>query len=120
MSSARPHELVEEPDYFRDVLGNMRMVTDKELRRVRFGLTGEGFAPNYEITVPDGNYMETTVRFPISGLTHKTHHQAPEPFEAANLTEKFSWEDVLEMLARALNRKKHKQAAKTPPKNASS
>lgn len=108
MTAARSHELVEDPNYFRDVLNRMRMVANKELRRVRFGLTGEGIAPNYEITVPDGNYMENSVRFPISGLTHNAHHQSPEPFEAANLTEKFSWDDVLGMLERALKRQKEK------------
>lgn len=109
MATARPHELVEDPNYFRDVLNSMRTVVNKDLRRVRFGLTGDGIAPNYEITVPDGNYMENSVRFPFNGLTHKAHHQSPEPFEAANLTEKFSWDDVLDMLKRALKRHQEKK-----------
>ncbi|BCB19208.1 hypothetical protein [Bosea sp. ANAM02] len=109
MTASRPHELVEDPEYFRDVLNSMRMIADKNLRRVRFGLTGDGIAPHYEITVPDGDYMEHSVRFPINGLTHHTHHQSPEPFEVTNLTEKFSWDDVIGMLERALSRKRERK-----------
>jgi hypothetical protein len=106
MTTVRPHELVLDQNYFRDVLHSMRSnIPKKELRCVRFGLTGDGIAPNYEITFPDGDY-EKPFRLPISGLTHKTHHQFPANFEEENLTEKFTWDDVREMLKQCVEKQK--------------
>ena len=100
-----PHEAVASPDYFRDVLRSMRTIAEVHLRRVRFGTTGEGVAPNYEITYPDDHYSADNARFPHHGLTHKTHHQAPKPFDAANLSRKYSWDEVLQMLRSRLEGK---------------
>ncbi|TXN42377.1 hypothetical protein [Methylobacterium sp. WL7] len=102
----RPHELVQDPDYFRDVMRNMEWVPGKENRRVRFGTTGEGHFPNYQTGWPADHVMAHEVhRF--SGRTHSAYHDAPlETFDEDRLSRAFTWEEVTGMLAGRLPPKK--------------
>ena len=96
-----PHELVKDQNYFRDVRGNMgAMISEKELRRVRFGLSGEGVAPNYQVSTPG-----ETEKYPFSGLSHKPDQRTLEAYDDANLTDPFTWEDVQQMLERVIKTK---------------
>lgn len=100
----RPHELVENPDYFRDVMLNMStMIGKKENAFVRFGLTGIGVSPNYEIGAIEGPFQSQT--FAFDGRSHERFH-SPYPFDAANLSESFSYMEVRDMLKRALELQK--------------
>lgn len=102
----QPQELVQDPDYFRDVMRNMEWVPGKENRRVRFGLTGDGIFPNYQAGWAAEHPMSPQVRR-FSGQTHRAYHKAPlETFDEARLSRPFTWDEVVEMLARALKSQK--------------
>lgn len=90
-----PHERITDPNYFRGVLGNL---VANNGHAVRYGLTGEGFFANYQIERED-----RVLRF--DGRTHKPFHDRPfESFEAENLSEPYSRNDVQEMIAARLTR----------------
>lgn len=100
------HELVQDPDYFRDVMRNMEWVSGKECRRVRFGTTGEGHFPNYQTGWPSEYPMGHTVRR-FSGRTHSAYHDTPhETYDEDRLSRAFTWEEVRGMLAGRLPPKK--------------
>lgn len=98
-NTSLPYELVQDPNYFRDVMRNMQWVEGRENRRVRFGLTGNGHSPHYQTGWPTDHPMSTQVRR-FSGQTHRAFHQAPlETFDPDNLSRAFTWEEVQGMLA---------------------
>lgn len=88
-------EKVEDHNYFRDVLGNMSSQANGNhgTVQVRFGKTGVGFSPNYQITVGP-----ITKRY--SGRSHELFHEEPNvAFEEDNLTQGvYSFADVQEMI----------------------
>jgi hypothetical protein len=66
---------------------------------LRFGITGNGHAPNYQIECPDG----TKHRF--RGMGHGEVTDAGGGFAPNNLsTERFSFADVQAMLARLIRK----------------
>lgn len=91
-----PHEKVKQDDYFRDVLGNIyaQAGLDRASAKVRFGNTGDGVSPHYQVEVNG-----LTRRY--SGKTHKAYHEDAEvPFEDFNLSPgTFSATDVQAMIA---------------------
>ncbi len=103
---SQPHELVQDPNYFRDVMRNMEWVPGKENRRVRFGLTGEGIFPNYQTGWPEEHATAHQVRR-FSGQTHRAYHRAPlESFDETRLSRAFTWDEVVGMLAPLAKEKK--------------
>ena len=99
-TTTQPHELVQDPNYFRDVLRNMEWVPGKENRRVRFGLTGDGISPNYQTSWPDNHAAADQIRR-FSGQTHRTYSQAPlETFDEGRLSRAYTWDEVKGMLSR--------------------
>jgi hypothetical protein len=94
-----PWEMVADPSYFRKVMGNMVALgfgpKSPDPAYVRFGLTGIGHAPNYQVEGPDG-----TIHC-FRGMGHGEATDAGDEFAAANLsTERFNYIDVQAMLAR--------------------
>jgi hypothetical protein len=91
-----PHEKVKQDNYFRDVLGNIyaQAGLDRASAKVRFGNTGDGVSPHYQVEVNG-----LTRRY--SGKTHKAYHEDAEvPFEDVNLSPgTFSATDVQAMIA---------------------
>ena len=105
INAALPHELVSDPDYFRDVMRNMGWIASKDHRRVRFGLTGDGHSPNYQVEWPSDHPEAGKVRR-FSGRSHNAFHDAPlTTFDPERLTQPFTWEEVQGMLKQALARK---------------
>ncbi|TXM94947.1 hypothetical protein [Methylobacterium sp. WL116] len=102
MNSNRPWDLVTDPDYFRDVMGTLVTagLGPKEDVWVRFGNTGAGKNPNYQVQGPDGRIVR------YSGTTHKAFHLKPdESFEPGNLSEEvFAYPDVVKLLALRLHK----------------
>lgn len=83
-------EHVRSSDYYRNVLRNM--IGPKAERRVRFGTTGVGVSPHYEIIADGAKPM------PYSGLNHEP---APEEkFDDGNLSREYSYGEVQLMLSR--------------------
>lgn len=70
--------------YLRTVLEHMR---GREESTVRFGRTGQGIAPNYEVTLPNG----TTLTY--LGLSHNRSDQI-DSFDSANTSRPFTVEEV--------------------------
>lgn len=91
-----PHEKVKDDNYFRDVLGNMYAQggADRGSAKVRFGNTGDGVTPHYQIEAGG-----ITRRY--SGKTHKLYHDQPEvAFEDGHLSPgTFSVPEVQAMIA---------------------
>jgi hypothetical protein len=105
-ATTQPHELVQDPDYFRDVMRNMEWVPGRESRRVRFGTTGEGHFPNYQTGWPEDHPMSGDVRR-FSGQTHRAFHKTPlATFEESRLSRAFTWDEVVGMLAGRVPHKK--------------
>lgn len=99
MTTNKPWKQVADEGYFRKVLGNMRVLgfgpRSGADAHVRFGTTGIGHAPNYQIEGPDG------VKHCFKGLNHKGAPDVGGEFAPANLSEEqFSHADVEAMLAR--------------------
>lgn len=89
-----PYELVSNPDYFRDVLHNMR--GPKHQAIVRFGRKSSGHSPNYQVE------KDKTVRR-YSGQNHKEYHDDPDQsFADENLSPPLSYAVVQQLLARLL------------------
>ena len=100
-SSKKPWELVTDPRYFQGVLKSFVALGFGPKRdgeaSVRFGNTGGGHSPNYQIQTNEGNI------YCYGGRTHE--RRAEGEFDSENLSEeKFSYTDVTTMLARARRR----------------
>ncbi|RYF21709.1 MAG: hypothetical protein EOO77_05510 [Oxalobacteraceae bacterium] len=94
-----PWEKVADPSYFKKVMANMVNLgfglKNTDSAYVRFGLTGTGHAPNYQIEGLDD------VKHCFRGMGHGEATDAGEEFTAGNLSaERFSYVDVRNMLAR--------------------
>jgi len=103
MSDNRPWEKVVDDSYFRAVMGRMADLGFGHLRReagyVRFGTTGIGHAPNYQIEGPD------CVKHCFKGMGHGEATDAGDEFAPGNLSaDRFSYADVRDMLARLVGR----------------
>jgi len=70
--------------FIRPVIDHMR---GREESTVRFGTTGEGIMPNYQVTFPNG------VIRAIRGSSHEAYEQTDE-FEDGRLSEPFSLADM--------------------------
>jgi hypothetical protein len=94
-------ELVDEPDYYRDVLGSMRSLgCDRTgVGSVQFGILGTGYAPNYQVHSPDGS------RTPFRGIGHSIFAES-ETFEEDHLSSSYSFTDIQSLLEKALHRRK--------------
>lgn len=95
----RPWELVSDPTYFRGIIGNFVALGFGPNRgksaHVRFGLTGNGYAPNYQIEGPDG------IKHCFNGLGHGEAPNVEDEFEADRVsTEQFDFRAIQEMLDR--------------------
>ena len=81
---------VREENYFRGVLGNMSPNS-----RVRFGETGDGVWPNYQIERPDGELER------FRGSNHKSFHEKwDETFDENKLSEPLTYANVQQNIAR--------------------
>lgn len=101
-----PHNLSDDPDYFRDVLLNMEWIRIKDQRRVRFYTTGESSPPDYQTEYPPSHRLHGILRR-YSGHTHTLlQPSAATAFDEAHLSEPYTWDDLLELLKYALERKK--------------
>jgi hypothetical protein len=77
-------EKVDTHNYYREVMGNMYELRteQEEAIHVRFGTTGNGTSPHYEIEKEDSS------KHPFNGLNHNIFVDAPEgEFNSTNLTE---------------------------------
>lgn len=93
-----PWEKAADPTYFRKVMGNMVGLgfgpKNNEPAHVRFGLTGTGHAPNYQIESPNG------LKHCFRGMGHGEATEAGDEFAPDNLSaERFSYADLQGMLA---------------------
>jgi hypothetical protein len=98
----KPWQLVRNPDYFRDVLGSMINV-DGNARNdnhlvVRFGLTGDGIRPNYQIETPLGNVH------PIRGNNHKPDRQVSKYATDELSEERFTFQGVQTLLENCIQK----------------
>ena len=93
-------EQVADPSYFRQILGNMVALgygrKHEGKSHVRFGTTGIGHSPNYQIEGDNG--LKNCFR-------GQNHEQSPEDeFDDSNLSEdRFTYSEVQAMLARLTN-----------------
>lgn len=98
MSDDKPWEKVADPAYFRNVMGNMVDLgfgPKNPEPCLRFGMTGIGHAPNYQIEAADG------AKHCFRGMGHGEAAEAGEEFAPGNLSlEPFTYTDVQGMLAR--------------------
>ena len=98
MITKKPWEHVTDPSYFRQVMGNMVALgfgpRRSEAACVRFGTTGLGHAPNYQIAGANG------VKHCFRGMGHAEAFEVDDEFAAENLsTERFTYSDIQAMLA---------------------
>jgi hypothetical protein len=94
-----PWTKVADQSYFRQVLGNMHDlgfgIRNSTTAHVRFGLTGIGHAPNYQIEGADGS------THCFRGMGHAPARNVESEFDPENLSrDTFSYADVQGMLAR--------------------
>ena len=94
-----PWEKVTDQSYFKGVLGNMVALgcgpRRSDQAAIRFGNTGGGHAPNYQIELPGGE------KRCFNGMGHKEASSGSDEFAPANLSvERFSYQDVEGMLSR--------------------
>ena len=71
-------------NFLRKVLGNMR---DYSESTVRFGETGQGIQPNYQITFPNNRVLT------INGSSHKQFSSADE-FDENRISSPFTYEQI--------------------------
>jgi hypothetical protein len=95
----KPWEKVSDPSYFRAVLGNMVALgfgpKHGSIAHTRFGNTGIGHAPHYQIEGEDG------IKHCYNGLNHSDAKDVDVEFEPRNLSEEcFTYADIQAMLAR--------------------
>lgn len=102
----RPWEDVKDPSYFKGVMGNMvRLGCGKkspDAGCVRFGRTGGGIAPNYQIE----RLAPEPEKFQFNGLGHIEVEHVDETFAPEKISEQFSYLEVERMLARCLDQQK--------------
>lgn len=96
----KPWEKVTNESYFRGVLGNFGDLgfgpRSNRDACVRFGATGTGHAPNYQIEGDDHS------KACFHGPSHKPFDE--EEFNNSNISEeRFSYKEVQNMLAQTLN-----------------
>ena len=98
MTTKTPWKKVNDPSYFRQVMGNMVLLgfgpRQSEIALVRFGTTGIGHAPNYQIEGPDG------AKHCFRGMGHAEASEVDDEFATDNLSEdRFTYADIQAMLA---------------------
>jgi hypothetical protein len=104
-SSVLPLALNADSDYFRDVLLNMEWIRNRDDRRVRFLVHPGADRPDYQTEYPDGHRLQNFPRR-YDGNTHTLIPSTVSPgCGEGELTEPFGWEDVLNLLKRALEAK---------------
>ena len=104
--SVLPHAIAADADYFRDVLLNMEWIRSRDDRRVRFCIGGESGRPDYQTEYPSGHRLQNFPRR-YDGTTHILIHPTGGAMcGAGDLTEPFTWEEVLSLLKRALDLKR--------------
>lgn len=96
----KPWEKVSDPSYFRGVMRSMVGLgfgpKHEGKAHVRFGTTGIGHSPHYQIEANDG------AKHCFSGRNHEDADE--ESFAEANLSEeRFSYSEVQAMLERLIN-----------------
>lgn len=93
-----PYQLVQDENYFRGILGNMKGPNANS--KVRLGNRGNGHSPNYQVE-RDGKITR------YSGLNHQIYHEDPTlPFEASHLSPgEFGYAEVQAMLKPLLKAK---------------
>lgn len=101
MTTSKPWEQVTDPSYFRQVMGNIVGLgfgpRFDQAAHVRFGTTGIGHAPNYQIEGPDG------VKHCFRGMGHDEASEVDDAFADENLSEdRFTYADIQTMLARVI------------------
>src|ERR1700712_3434932 len=100
-----PHERVEDPDYFRDVLLNMEWIRHRDERRVHFSTDCIPGHPDYQTEYPAGHRFQNFPRH-YDGRTHSLLGAAAgEALGEDHLTGAYTWDDVLGLLKQALDRK---------------
>jgi len=74
--------------FLRNVIKNMRNASF--IPTVKFGVTGIGMAPNYQITFSNGTVLT------YSGMTHdRFPHPTPgDKFNEDNLSQEYSYEEI--------------------------
>lgn len=98
MPAKSPWELVSSATYFRRVLGNFVKLgfgpAQDGKAHVRFGETGDGHSPLYQIT--NGTASATC----FNGLNHKQNKSLPMTFAIVNLSKRsFNYSEVQTLLA---------------------
>lgn len=97
MSELRPWEDVDDPSYFKGVMGNMVQMgygpRAEGIAHVRFGRTGQGIGPNYQIEGPDG------VKTLFNGRGHSEITHVDDEFDREKISEPFTYSAVRDMLA---------------------
>lgn len=95
----KPWEQVSDPSYFRQVMGNMVGLgfgpRQPDAAHVRFGTTGIGHAPNYQIEDASG------AKHCFRGMGHAEASEVDDEFTPENLSpDRFSYADIQGMLVR--------------------
>lgn len=94
MSDSRPWEDVRDDNYFRMVQKNMveSGLGRKEEVRVRFGRTGEGYAPHYQLEA-NGQFRR------FNGLSHRLYADEPlRSFDEGHISDEiFDYDGVVEL-----------------------
>jgi hypothetical protein len=98
MPTNRPWEDVTEDSYFRGILGNIHHrggLGPRAEIRVRFGITGDGTSPNYQLEGSNGQVYR------FAGNGHELFHKDPTiSFEPDRMSEEtFGVEDIKQMIA---------------------
>ena len=99
---SKPWEDVADPGYFRKVMKNMVDLglgpKNEGKAHTRFGNTGKGHAPNYQIEDTDGQ------KHCFRGMGHEPASAVDEAFADDRLSEeRFTYSQVQAMLARLTN-----------------
>lgn len=109
-----PWDDVADPHYFPRVLKKFHDCSDfgdpKE-NKVRFGATGEGVAPNYQVQSASGEQKRC-----YNGLGHREASHVDEEFDPERLSRPFTYLEVQQMIGRLRNkpRPKGKDEGETP------
>ena len=100
--SDRPWEDVTDPRYFKGVMRNMIKLklgpSSGGAGRVKFGRTGIGHSPNYQIEGQHG------AKYLFNGMGHSDAWHIEDEFSEDHLSEQFTFEQVQAMLGRLLGR----------------
>lgn len=96
----RPWEKVSDPSYFRAVMRNFVAIgygpSKDGMATVRFGRTGDGVHPNYQIEAGDGEPRC------FRGSNHKEADDLVDAFDPDKISEAFSYSHVAAMLERRI------------------